>query len=180
MNAAIGPASADRQVLVAIMQDQSGAGTLSGTIGGNAGTIDVAEANGTIALMRYNLTTGTTANITVTVTGVNLGWCGFVVWSITGVTATPSATQSVAYGFNASPHVITATVPASGVGAAACWFLTDTTGTWSNATQDSSDTSGGSNRLISGSHTTGTGSQSPTYTGANFNGGAMVMGTWGP
>lgn len=182
-NAAIGTASSDRLVVVAIAIDGNANGVVSGvTIGGNAATKAVGVdptggAQGGIYIFHRLVTTGTTASIVVTTVFSNS--IGIGVGIITGsASVAVSATNSAAFATTTDPHSLTTTVPANGVGVAAAVIDRAATASWTNATGivDTQSTGGNQFNLFMAHGT----NNSPSFTGANNFTVGMAMATYAP
>lgn len=184
----IGTPSSDRIVVVAVALDASGV-PVSVTIGGTSATKASINANGsggggtrTASLWYASIPTGSTANIVVDQGGTyGIAEIGIAVGTLTGATATPSATSSVNFAFAADPQTIPITVPTSGVGLAVLYGIGDSvTTTWSNATGDYTTGTTGTGITISLAHTATAGSQTPNATGWNHAGTSMAAAAWAP
>lgn len=132
---AIGTAATDRLVIVAVYWE-SGSGSISlasGTIGGVTADISITRSGSiACALMTARVPTGTTATITVTLSG-GATKCAIGVWSATGVvSATPDATGDDVGAGSVSAQM---TVPESGFLIAAAVSAATGGVVWGDATE---------------------------------------------
>jgi len=131
---AIGTAASDRRVVV-VVSLEGAASLTSVTIGGNTATADYvfAGAASLVGFYSYNLTTGITADIVVTVGA--LTYVGIGVYALYGANATPSDTA----GSNTNPNPSnTINVVAGGCAISAVEIRSNTnrTVTWTGLTEE--------------------------------------------
>lgn len=145
---AIGTASADRVVVVAIYGGflTTARAVSTVTIGGNSATVyatqvDVAPARPKLAFAFLPVPTGTTANIVVTWNGT-MDFCTIGVWAVTGVGSISSIFSSasdVNAGAGATRTINNLVVPAGGAIIAISGFVDTTAGltdiTWTGVTE---------------------------------------------
>lgn len=131
----IGSASSDRYVIVAWLAAQdAGVGFSSATIGGVSATTIVSnnQNGGHAAIFIANVTSGTTANIVVTLDGaITAGQQAIAVWTATGLSSTTavnsgsdvanSGTQSVTLSTASGGFAVAGCVRGSGAGATTSW-----------------------------------------------------------
>lgn len=111
---AIGTASSDRLVIVAVHLLNQGRTSSSVTIGGVGATLAVrgARGTGTSEIWAAMVSSGTTANISVNTSGAN-DRCGIIIWTATGM----SSATAVSFGSNtssSSPHATSAFATSNG------------------------------------------------------------------
>lgn len=151
-SANIGTASSDRLVVVAIHLASSGSRTISSvTIGGNSATVNtttnVGSVNGITTVFAYlNVTTGTTANIVVTASGICLA-CAIDVYTLTELSSfTPTDSDLASVGANPS---VTSTAVVNGYVIASVTSVSGDALSWTGPTSDSDTTFSAFNARIS-------------------------------
>jgi hypothetical protein len=165
-----------RLTIVAV--NTTGAIAAGVTVGGLSATKEIQEAAAISGLQIWyvdSTSLGTTATIAVTGTAMTSG--AIVVGKLTGVTATPTDSQSANNG-TTDPSTITETVPASGIGIVALASSGVAAGSWTDATEDANIISGTGSLVVA--HTTTTGSVTPSYTLGGATASHVVMACWGP
>lgn len=151
------------------------------TVGALTATKAVEESSVLSGLQLWYVNTsslGTTADVIVSA-GTDMSNVDIVVGRLTGVQATPTATQTAASGSTTSTAT-TAIVPTGGFGIALANVSGDVTasGSWANATQDYEVVQAGDTLTLANTGTAG--SQTPTYSWTGAAGAHGVMACWGP
>lgn len=139
---AIGTASADRVVVVAVFFNSGSSITCSAvTVGGNSATSIVSAVNAPAAstgahLWAVNVTSGTTATIDVTLTGTSVR-ASIIVWTITGTGGSTTA-HNTATSTSGDPTSTTVNTLAGGCIIAAAYTANSGTNsaTWSGVTEN--------------------------------------------
>lgn len=183
-SANIGTASSDRRVIVVIAVDGSlTQGVLSAvTINGVNANKDVGIDPNSQGIYIYSalVTSGSGAqSIVINGSGAFPNGVGIAVGTITGsATSSLSATNSVGLSNLPDPHSLTTVVPTNGVGIVGVCTDRAFTPVWTNATGDANLTEPNHNTMsLQMAHTT---NNSPSFTGANNFGVAMVAATYAP
>jgi hypothetical protein len=163
------------------------------TVDGNAATLvrQTASALGShVALYRYDITTGGVKTIVVTGTS-NLGDTAVAAGYLTGLTATPTATDLFAPGFRNSPQVMfdgssgngvgTQAIPSGGAGVGIS--MNENTGVAivvTGADQHADENTGGASAARRVGFYSLSLDADPSIAFGAFNGDAHVMAAWGP
>lgn len=177
----IGPASADRQVLVFIGQSEGDA-FISVTIGGVLATQVVTNTTTTTRTAMYmaNVPTGTTATIVITCTAL-IDFIGIEVGHFTGINATATATGGIEVGFAADPQNITLTNPTGGICVFGGWsILNANVPTWNNLPDNRHQIASATDRSALMGTSTVTGSAARGVSNFNSAGFGGVSACWGP
>lgn len=185
---AIGTASADRIVVVAVTSDGIYGGITYVSIAGTNGTLIAKDETGySGGLYQRLVTTGTTATIIVTYGSNIQKVCGIQVGTLTGATETPTDTEVRAwYSISEGPAQFSSsiTIPTGGFGLcmiSSVWTANKTVG-WTNATEDYYSASGalGNQVDIDTAHSSSAGAWSPSVTGFEYKQGYLVGAAWEP
>lgn len=169
-------------------QNDSSRTVSSVTVNGNAGTV-VGTGNAQSAMYRAT-NTGSSGNIVVVFNAAPDIAC-ISVGYLTGATAAPTATGSLAVGFRAEPIALgSLTIPANGVGVVLSTYQTAEATpfpyAWTNATRSAiteANNAGGSNGAATGMATMTTTANPTSQCAAAvcaFDSSTMMAGAWGP
>lgn len=190
-NVAIGVAAANRKIILALDCRNSGTTPTfsSGTIGGQAasafGGASASSGNNRVEYAVADLTTGTTANLSVTWSAAATR-CGTGVYAVYGAgSSTPSATNSatIATGATASAAV---TCPAKGIVISVCLgvFASAQTATWTSPLLETYDASVEGGICHSGaslnSNAGGSITAEITWNNGVTNASPLAVAAWGP
>jgi hypothetical protein len=180
----IGDAAADRLVVVGLQATHTTGVPITLTIGGVSATsavavVDVGGSDSRVQLFYATVPTGTTADVVAASTFISV--MQIAVYTLTGVSATPTATGTTAYNtINPGTMSVNATVPAGGFGIAVFGADRDVTTTFASATTDFNQHHAGSGNEIWALSTPTAGSQTPTSDAGEVCVYAAVMACWGP
>lgn len=155
------------------------------TVGGNNATLAESGAlasNGT-ALYYYDVTSTTTDTIVVLGGGANTSYICAFAYILTGAsTGAPSASNNDVNTGSAGPLSASLAIPSGGAAIVTygAYNIATTTLTWSNATQDFTQSTTGHLQLT-GAHSTTSGTNTITATGSQgFGEDSLAMAAWGP
>lgn len=170
-NHAIGTASSDRLVVVAV-HAEAGSGTMSAsvTIGGVAATLvdQVATSTGGyVGIFQRAVSSGTTATIVTTFSGASPARCIIGVWALTKLQSqTASATNKASNGAAGTSLSTSISVPSKGVAVAASTMGNNSNHTWTNASERYDQNAGGTTGDSGGDASNSGATASITFTAA--------------
>ena len=137
----IGPASADRTLILCVMARPTLA-LQSVTVGGSAATADARNAagnagDGRAEIWRIDYPTGTTADVAVkTVSGDPAAGCAVAVYAITGYAASLADAATNEYDSATQAATVTATTGGAIFAVRYVHYITTPTSEWTNVTED--------------------------------------------
>lgn len=174
----IGAAASDRLVVIVVAVSGGNGSILSVTADGNSmsSTRTSGSSSPQITMRQLTITTGTTADIEVTVGTFGAARCSIDIFTITGLSSTTAGATDAD---TADPISLSVSTSASGVAIAGAMTVTNTTATWANMTEQS-DRSVESSMTVTTALVNGlsSGTLSPTCTFGSSSDPHAVLATW--